>query len=278
MAERKNSPRDMALSYVLPIRAAAPNVSPELIDYLRWLSTRAETIVVDGSDPATYAIHERAWGSLVRHVPPDPTLVTPMGKVGGVLTGLRLASHEKLIVADDDIRYDERSLAQVAEALDRAEVVRPQNFFSPLPWHARWDTSRMLLNRVAGGDWPGTLGVRRSALIDAGGYDGRAMFENLELVRTIRALGGREEVLLDAYVLPGRARRGTSGRSGCARRTTRSPGPGASRSSSPCSQRPFSAQGASPAGSGKRTGAECIGLGARSITRSRDDFGHQSCA
>jgi hypothetical protein len=42
---------------------------------------------------------------------------------------------------------------------------------------------RTLLNRASGGDWPGTLGVRRSALQRTGGYDGSAMFENLELVR-----------------------------------------------------------------------------------------------
>jgi hypothetical protein len=123
-----------------------------------------------------------------------------MGKVGGVVTGVRVASHERVVVADDDVRYDERSLDQVVAALGDAGVVRPQNYFVPLPWHARLDTGRMLLNRVTGGDWPGTLGVRRSLLCAAGGYDGRAMFENLELVRTIEAMGGREAVLLDAFV------------------------------------------------------------------------------
>ena len=58
----------------------------------------------------------------------------------------------------------------------------------------------MLLNRLAGGDWPGTLAVRRSVLRATGGYDGRAMFENLELVRTVMAAGGREVAPLDAYV------------------------------------------------------------------------------
>jgi hypothetical protein len=69
-----------------------------------------------------------------------------------------------------------------------------------MPWHARWDTGRTLLNRISGGDWPGTLAVRRSILRQTGGYDGSAMFENLELVRTVLAAGGREAVLLDAFV------------------------------------------------------------------------------
>jgi hypothetical protein len=69
-----------------------------------------------------------------------------------------------------------------------------------MPWHACWDTGRTLLNRASGGDWPGTLAVRRSTLRRTNGYDGRAMFENLELVRTVMAAGGRELVMLDAYV------------------------------------------------------------------------------
>jgi hypothetical protein len=47
-------------------------------------------------------------------------------------------------------------------------------------------------------DWPGTLVVRRSAL--PAGYDGDALFENLELVRTVRARGGRELPVRDLYV------------------------------------------------------------------------------
>jgi hypothetical protein len=189
------------VSYILPIRSAAPSTSPDLRAYIEWIAARAEVIVVDGSDSAIFAAHEREWGALVRHVPPAPDLVSPMGKVGGVLTGLRLASHEHVIIADDDVRYDERSLAQVSGALASAHVVRPQNYFEPLPWHARWDTGRMLINRLTGGDWPGTLGVRRSIMQATNGYDGSVMFENLELVRTVIAAGGREAVLLDAYVL-----------------------------------------------------------------------------
>jgi hypothetical protein len=196
MSEHAREP----VSYVLPIRSATPNTSPELRAYIEWIGARAEVIVVDGSSDAIFAAHEREWGAGVRHVAPAPDLVSPMGKVGGVLTGLRLASHERVIIADDDVRYDEESLAQVVAALATADVVRPQNYFEPLPWHARWDSSRMLLNRVTGGDWPGTLGVRRSRLQATNGYDGSVMFENLELVRTVLASGGRERVLYGAYV------------------------------------------------------------------------------
>jgi len=192
------------LTYILPIKSGVPH-GEELTEYLHWLTGRAETIVVDGSPRAVFAAHAAAWHMALHdglhHVPPAADLVTSMGKVGGVLTGLRLASHERVIIADDDVRYDDDTLLRVARALDSAEVVRPQNYFDPLPWHARWDTSRMLLNRLTGGDWPGTLGIRRSVLRATGGYDGRALFENLELVRTVVAAGGREAVHPDVYVL-----------------------------------------------------------------------------
>ena len=190
-----------SVSYILPIKSATPITSPELREYIAWIAARAEVIAVDGSEPSVFAAHEREWGAGIRHVAPAPDLVSPMGKVGGVLTGLRLASHEAVIIADDDVRYDDASLAQTVAALATADVVRPQNYFQPLPWHARWDSGRMLLNRISGGDWPGTLGVRRSRLQATNGYDGSVMFENLELVRTVLASGGRERVLYDTYVL-----------------------------------------------------------------------------
>lgn len=189
-------------TYILPIKASRPVVAVDFTDYLRWLSsTIREVIVVDDSSPQVFAAHNEAWGSFVRHVPPDPGLATPMGKVGNVLTGIGLARSERLIIADDDVRYDRASLSRLVATLDEVDVARPQNYFDPLPWHARWDTGRMLLNRMTGGDWPGTLAVRHSVLRATGGYDGSAMFENLELVRTVLAAGGREASFLDIYVL-----------------------------------------------------------------------------
>jgi hypothetical protein len=191
------------ISYILPIRSERP-AGPEIAAYLRWLAGRVETIVVDGSPAGVFAVHAASWvdaiGDGLRHVPPAPELASEMGKVGGVLTGLRLAAGPRVIIADDDVRYDDETLAAVARALDAADVVRPQNYFDPLPWHAWWDTGRMLLNRLLGGDWPGTLGVRRAVLDATGGYDGRAMFENLELVRTVVAAGGREALLPEVLV------------------------------------------------------------------------------
>ncbi|PZR58888.1 MAG: hypothetical protein DLM50_02770 [Candidatus Meridianibacter frigidus] len=169
----------------------------ELTPYLRSLPG-VQLIIVDGSPAEIFAAHNRSWSAFAVHVPPDHDIQGKNGKVRGVLTGLRRAEHSKVIVADDDVRYDARSLGRVLDALDHAEVVRPQNYFQPHTWHTILDSSRTLLNRMWGGDWPGTLGLRKTALPK--GYNADVLFENLELVRTVAARGGREMVLGDVFV------------------------------------------------------------------------------
>jgi hypothetical protein len=184
-------PDRRTVTYLLPIRSTVALDGTELTSYLEWVSSWAQLVVIDGSDSEVFAEHASAWRRLGIHRPPDHALVARNGKVRGVLTGMRFAAHDKVIVADDDVRYDDRAAGQVTDLLDGADVVLPQNHFDPVPWHARWDSARSLVNRALGGDWPGTLGVRRTTFEAAGGYDGDILFENLELVRTIQAHGGR---------------------------------------------------------------------------------------
>lgn len=185
-------------SYVLPIAAKTSQVRA-LTGYLHRLGRVVDdVIVVDGSPDEIFEAHAHAWSGPVRHI--RPIARTTNGKVGGVMTGVLAARHDHIVIADDDVRYRRAELERMLALLQHFEVVRPQNIFRPQPWHARWDTARSLLNRLAGGDWPGTLGVRRSVLLDAGGYSGEVLFENLELVRTIKAAGGRETVPLDLFV------------------------------------------------------------------------------
>ena len=180
------------ITYLLPLRSRAGDDDVgSLTPYLRWLSGRADLLIVDGSDPPEFAEHHAAWSSFATHVRPAQDLRCANGKAWGVLTGLRLARNERVVIADDDIRYDEAGLCRMGELLERAELVRPQNYFDPRPWHAHWDTARILINRAIGNDFPGTLGVRRSFLLAADGYDGDVLFENLEMIRTVEALAGR---------------------------------------------------------------------------------------
>ncbi|WP_454048935.1 glycosyltransferase [Cellulomonas sp. Marseille-Q8402] len=184
--------------YVLPLRWADDRGLGELVAYLDRLSAWLPVTVVDGSAPERFAAHARALPPAVRHVRPD-VIPGRNGKVAGVLTGLRLATEDRVVLADDDVRYDLPILRAVLDLLASADVVRPQNVFEPLPWHARWDSARSLVNRAIGSDYPGTLALRRTAL-GPEGYDGDVLFENLELLRTVRARGGRERRADDVYV------------------------------------------------------------------------------
>ena len=192
----------LALEYVLPLRwgdDVGPSAAVELAAYLERLVDRLDVTVVDGSAPAVRARHRALFPSGVRHVVPGPW-PGRNGKVAGVMTGVALARHEHVVIADDDVRWDLPGLERLDGLLAAAALVRPQNVFAARPWHARWDTARSLLNRALGADYPGTYGLRRSALLDAGGYDGDVLFENLEMARTLRAAGERELRVADLYV------------------------------------------------------------------------------
>jgi hypothetical protein len=195
-------------AYVLPLRWRDSGPIEELASYLRRVGGEvSEVLVVDGSPGSIYEAHADALEGIARHLRPHADLQFPMGKVNGVITGVRECAGERVVIADDDVRYDAPALRRTLSLLSEADLVRPQNYFSELPWHARWDTARSLLNRVFTGDpdfpvgdFPGTLAVRRSSFLASGAYDGRALFENLELMRTIRAAGGTVSTPLDLYV------------------------------------------------------------------------------
>ncbi len=186
--------------YLLPLRWEEDREATELTAYLRRMAEVGQVVIVDGSPDAVFASHHRAWGAFACHLRPDPGLAYRNGKVNGVITGMRAAAGDRVIIADDDVRYDDQSLAQVLARLDDADLVIPQNYFRPLPWHALWDSARTLINRAVGMDYPGTMAVRRGAFLRAGCYDGNVLFENLELIRTMRAAGARVAPVPQAYV------------------------------------------------------------------------------
>jgi hypothetical protein len=190
--------------YILPLRWTEDSALPDLVAYLGHLTGWIPVTVVDGSAPELFKRHGAAFPPGVRHIRPAPgegshSKGAGNGKVAGVMTGVRAAKAELLVIADDDVRYTRESLTAVINHLDSADIVRPQNYFEPLPWHAWWDTSRTLINRAWSADFPGTLAVRRSALLATGGYD-PVLFENLELIRTVKAAGGKEKILPDLFV------------------------------------------------------------------------------
>ncbi|MDX6366064.1 MAG: hypothetical protein QOK30_1140 [Nocardioidaceae bacterium] len=174
------------LTYVLPLKASAP-ADPELTQYVAWLGSLMDVIVVDGSPRPAFSVNATRWRDPVRHLPvPSRSL---NGKVAGVCDGVSAARTRWIVVADDDVRYDESALRAVADLLARHDVVVPQNYFAPARWHTQWDTGRTLINRALGSDYAGTIAMRREAFVSTRGYCGAVLFENLELIRTLLAHG-----------------------------------------------------------------------------------------
>ncbi len=185
-------------TYILPIKIATP-ASAELTAYLRTLSALLPVIVVDGSPPRVLATHHEMWSRFVNHVPAISRTVN--GKVAGIVDGIAAAATPLVVIADDDVRYDEAGLRRLVSLLDEHPVVVPQNFFAPLPWHARWDSARSLLNRALGHDYAGTAGIRREPLLTSRGYCGAVLFENLEMLRTLSSQGHHVLHADDLYVV-----------------------------------------------------------------------------
>lgn len=162
-------------------------------------SAGIDVAVADGSAADVRRRHEHLF-ACSRQLPVLPG-EGANGKVAGVRAGVSAALHERVVLADDDVLYEVSSLLEVASLLDEAELVVPQNYFvGPRRWHTTWDMARTLVNRAVGHDYPGTVGLRRSAFLEIGGYRDDVLFENLELIRTIRAAGGRVRWAPDVFV------------------------------------------------------------------------------
>lgn len=210
-------------SYILPIRRSkfSKTEAHEFADYFKTLTAAGcEVLVIDGSPPQVFAEHDKIWSKFCRHERVDPRFQFLNDKVNGIHTGVRLARNEKIVLADDDIRYTPINLGQMCALLEEFEVVRPQNYLydphlsplprgketadtrgvgSPLPqgeeaaerqvkaivWWGMLESARMLINRATlrTADYPGTCGFRRQTFLDAGEYDGDVLFDNEELIR-----------------------------------------------------------------------------------------------
>jgi len=182
-----------------------------------------EIVVVDGSAAPIRREHQRAWAAFARLLEPDDSVVESLvaateggtvsgpagdgradrwlnGKVVGALTGIQAARNEHVVLADDDVRHTPSSIARLVESLQEADLVKPVNVFDSWPWHARWDGVRTLLNVALASDWPGTFALRRSMVLEVGGWSADVLFENLELWRTVEAAGGRVIARTDVTV------------------------------------------------------------------------------
>jgi hypothetical protein len=182
------------LTYLLPIRRAefSPTETAQLAAYFRAVNDAGcDVLVIDGSPAPVFERHAESWCCVSRHESVDRSFGYLNDKVNGIHTGVRLASNEKIILADDDIRYEAGQIERVSELLENFEVVRPQNFLSPLPWWARMEAARMLINRATlrTADYPGTCAFRRTVMLRVGPYDGDVLFDNEEIIRHFARAG-----------------------------------------------------------------------------------------
>jgi len=192
-------------TYLLPIRRVQTSPA-ELREFARYFGVLAaagcEVVVVDGSPPEIFEELDRAWEGLCRHQPVDRSHGFLNDKVNGILTGLALPGHEAVILADDDICYTGDDVRRMVALLEEYELVRPQNYLDPLPWWARLEAARMLINRAVlpTGDYPGTCGFRRTSFARVGTYDGDVLFDNEELIRHFASAGADIAYARDFFI------------------------------------------------------------------------------
>lgn len=184
---------EFSCTYLFPIKAS--RIEPERIrdlnNYWKKLSRlKCEVLVVDGSAEEIFEFHKKVFFNC-RHIAVDPQYTFLNGKVNGLITGVKEARHEFIIMGDDDIRYESEDIYRMLEGLKKYDLVRPQNYFDPNPFWTKIDTGRILLNRAyfPEGDFPGTFGFRRSIFLAAWPYDGDVLFDNEELVKHLQNRG-----------------------------------------------------------------------------------------
>lgn len=192
-------------TYLLTIRRVRFDASEaeSFREYFSSIAVVCDVLVIDGSPPDVFAAHAEAWRGVCRHAGVDPQFKYLNGKVNGIHTGVTISAHDPIILADDDIRYTPDDLRRMIALLADYEMVRPQNYLSPLPLWARTEAARMLINRawIAEGDYTGTLGVRRSTMVRVGHYDGDVLFDNEEIVRHFHAQGAHIADARDFFIL-----------------------------------------------------------------------------
>ena len=192
-------------SYLLPIRRTvfSREEAEKFATYFQLLTAAScEVIVIDGSPPAVFDAYGLIWGSNWRHRQVNRRFTYLNDKVNAIHTGIALAANEKIILADDDVRYGAEQIELICERLEKFDVVRPQNFILPLPWWSRVEAARMLINRATlrTADYPGTCAFRRSAALRAGEYDGDVLFDNEEMIRHFAQRGLKIDHETDLFV------------------------------------------------------------------------------
>jgi hypothetical protein len=166
---RRRQAAELRCSYVIGIDGG-----PMAFQDLRSLGERCtlltgegcEVVVVDASAPAAFDDHRRVLRWVARHLPPAAAHLTVNGSLHLLEAAADFAQTNKVVVATPEAHYRSEDLQRVCDLLEEHEVVVPSEYLDPLPWWARIDAGRMLLQRavVVSPDAAGTFGFRRDSL------------------------------------------------------------------------------------------------------------------
>jgi hypothetical protein len=161
--------------------------SLDLRPFAEYLSTvgvaGCEVIVLDSSEAVDE--HRRILRWVARHIAVNEP-------VDVVRTAAQVASCDKIIIADDNVRYNVADLTELCAMLDAHEVVEAQDYLEPMPWWGGIDAGRMLVYRGIDPhpDRGATFGFRRSLLRGLRGFDAAGSTDPVRVL----ALHGAEVV------------------------------------------------------------------------------------
>jgi hypothetical protein len=173
---RHRNPQDRRCTYLVVIerdREPADDLR-DLASYLSTLSVaNSEVIVVDGSPSPIFESNRAVLRWVARHVAARPRHRNFTGGIDTVRTAVDVSSCDKIIVADENVRYRADAIESVCELLDQHEVVEPQDYFEPLPWWSGIEAGRMLVHRGVEPlpDHGATFGLRKSSIRGLRGVD-----------------------------------------------------------------------------------------------------------
>ncbi len=157
---------DRRCSYVVVLDGDCGGDLRELAAYLSTLGVaKCEVIVVDGSSEHTFHRNRRVLCWVSRHVAARTRFRDAAGSIDPVRAAIDLASCEKIVVADSNVRYSTEALDQLCAMLDAHQAVEPQDYIEPLPWWSGIEAGRMLVHRGIEPmpDHGATFGFRKSA-------------------------------------------------------------------------------------------------------------------
>jgi len=146
----------------------------DLASYLSALSVAGcEVVIVDASPSPAFENHRRVLRWVSRHLAVRPRYRSFVGGIDIVRTAVDVSNCDRIIVADENVRYAPAAIESLCGLLDTHEVVEPQDYFEPLPWWSGIEAGRMLVHRGIEPvpDHGVTFGFRKSAVRGLRGVD-----------------------------------------------------------------------------------------------------------